>query len=121
MRIGQIATLSGLSASAIRYYERAGLAPAPPRRGRNRDYGPVHLQRLLAIKAARAVGFGIADVRALLPLIERPPERRLALGARLDQLDSEIGRLSTQRTFLAVALDCPCRDIAACALMAEQA
>ncbi|HET9330488.1 MAG TPA: MerR family DNA-binding transcriptional regulator [Steroidobacteraceae bacterium] len=39
LSIGEVARASGLRPSALRYYERAGLLPAPPRRSRQRRYG----------------------------------------------------------------------------------
>ncbi|WP_457757817.1 MerR family DNA-binding transcriptional regulator [Streptomyces mirabilis] len=41
MRIGELASVSGLTAKTIRFYEQAGLLPDPPRTpGGYRDYPP---------------------------------------------------------------------------------
>ena len=40
LSIGEVSRRSGVEASAIRYYERVGLLPAPERRGGKRRYEP---------------------------------------------------------------------------------
>ena len=56
--IGALAKLSGTPVATIRYYEQSGLMPEPPRTsGRQRRYGPSHLERLQFIRHARALGF----------------------------------------------------------------
>jgi DNA-binding transcriptional MerR regulator len=47
MKIGQLAGRSGINASAIHYYERRGLLPAPHRAGGRRRYSADALDRVL--------------------------------------------------------------------------
>lgn len=69
MKIGALAQTIGTKAETIRYYERIGLLPEPPRTGGNyRDYGPAELARLRFIRRARDLGFTMAEVRQLLSL-----------------------------------------------------
>lgn len=69
MRIGDVAAASGVSAKMIRHYERIGLVPPAGRRGNSyRDYGPADVHRLLFVRRARDLGFGMDQVRALLRL-----------------------------------------------------
>jgi MerR family transcriptional regulator, mercuric resistance operon regulatory protein len=69
MTIGGLAAASATPISAIRYYERIGLLPAPARTaGGHRSYTPEHLRRLLFICRARELGFGVEQVRLLLTL-----------------------------------------------------
>ena len=69
LRIGQIARRAGVKIETIRYYERIGLLPQPPRSaGRYRLYGPGDARTLRFIKRARELGFPLDDVRALLRL-----------------------------------------------------
>lgn len=68
-RIGQVAQSAGVKIETIRYYERAGLLPAPPRSsGRYRLYGPNDVRTLRFIRRARELGFPLDSVRALLRL-----------------------------------------------------
>jgi MerR family mercuric resistance operon transcriptional regulator len=67
--IGTLSEGTGVNIETIRYYERIGLLPAPPRSaGRHRLYGEPHRQRLVFIRRARELGFSLEEVRALLGL-----------------------------------------------------
>ncbi len=109
--IGDLARATATKVETVRYYERTGLLPSPPRTGGNyRAYGPDHLARLSFIRRARDLGFPIEQVRALLDLADqrdRPCEavdviarehlaevdRKLAdLAALRRELDSMIGQ-----------------------------
>ncbi|KAB2919844.1 MAG: MerR family transcriptional regulator [Hyphomicrobiaceae bacterium] len=57
----------------IRYYERIGLIPPPPRTKRGRRlYGADDLWRLTFIRDAREFGFDISAIKAMLALQEVP-------------------------------------------------
>lgn len=69
---GELARRSGCHFETIRYYERMGLLPSPPRnKGGYRRYGFEHLRRLRFIVHSRALGFPIEELRSLLDLIDR--------------------------------------------------
>src|SRR5262245_42407024 len=54
----------------IRYYEKVGLIPAPPRtQGRRRIYDSAHLKRLTFIRRSRELGFSLDQIRELLGLV----------------------------------------------------
>ena len=73
MKIGELAQRAGSKAETVRYYEREGLLPSPPRTAGNyRDYGPAHLERLAFIRHARGLGFELSDIRTLLRLADEP-------------------------------------------------
>ena len=69
--IGELSRRTGCNIETIRYYERIGLIPAPPRRGRYRSYGPEDVGRLGFARRARELGFTLDEVRALLGLAAR--------------------------------------------------
>lgn len=70
--IGALSGSTGVNIETIRYYERIGLLPAPPRSsGRHRLYDDVYRQRLTFIRRARELGFSLDQVRALLGLAGR--------------------------------------------------
>jgi len=72
MNIGDLARVADTKPETIRYYERIGLLPAPPRTGGNyRDYSAVHLSRLSFTRRARDLGFSIEQIRALLDLADQ--------------------------------------------------
>jgi MerR family mercuric resistance operon transcriptional regulator len=67
--IGELSDRTGVNIETIRYYERIGLLPPPPRSaGRHRLYENEHRQRLAFIRRARELGFSLDQVRALLAL-----------------------------------------------------
>jgi Cu(I)-responsive transcriptional regulator len=72
MNIGELARAADTNAETIRYYERIGLLPAPPRTAGNyRDYTTAHASRLTFTRRARDLGFSIEQIRALLDLADR--------------------------------------------------
>ena len=71
MKIGEVAERSGCHPETVRYYERIGLLPAPPRTaGGYRDYRPADADRLRFISRGRELGFSLEEVRSLLGLAE---------------------------------------------------
>jgi MerR family mercuric resistance operon transcriptional regulator len=71
MRRGELANLSGCNIETVRFYEKQGLLPAPPRTaGGHRDYGPEHLKRLTFIRRSRELGFTLDEIRGLLALVD---------------------------------------------------
>lgn len=69
MRIGDLARETQTRVETIRWYEKAGLLPQPPRTSGNyRVYGQAELTRLSFIRRARDLGFSLDQVRALLVL-----------------------------------------------------
>lgn len=65
LSVGDLARLTGVRPSAIRYYEACGLLPAPARRSGRRRYDPAFIGRVRHILAARRLGFTIAEIRKL--------------------------------------------------------
>ena len=69
LHIGDLARATDTKVVTIRYYEQAGLLPAPSRAGNNyRTYGKPDLERLAFIRRARELGFSLEDIRSLLAL-----------------------------------------------------
>jgi len=69
MRIGELAKLSGLTASRIRFYEAEGLITAVER-GANgyREYSAAAVWMLEIIASAQSTGFSLEQIRHLLPV-----------------------------------------------------
>ncbi|MEE7492105.1 MULTISPECIES: MerR family DNA-binding transcriptional regulator [Methylobacterium] len=69
MRIGEAARACGISPKMIRYYERAGLIPAPTRSvSGHRVYAEDEVRTLRFVHRARLLGFSVADTAMLLRL-----------------------------------------------------
>ena len=67
--IGQLAKYAGVHVETVRYYERRGLIPEPPRRWSGyRQYSRDDITRLRFIKRAQELGFSLQEISALLAL-----------------------------------------------------
>lgn len=71
--IGELARRTGVKVPTIRYYEGAGLMPAPARtEGQQRRYTAAEVSRLNFIRHARELGFAVGAIRELLALSAEP-------------------------------------------------
>jgi MerR family transcriptional regulator, mercuric resistance operon regulatory protein len=72
LQIGKLARDTGLSVDAIRFYEKEGLLPEPPRsQGGFRLYAARDVEHLRFIRCAQELGFSLAEVRELLLIQDR--------------------------------------------------
>ena len=105
MNISEAAQRAGVNAKRLRHYEAIGLIPKAARSDANyRSYSETDVHTLRFIKRARALGFSINDIRALLSLwrdrrrpsreVKKLVERHAAeLRARIAELQSIAGAL----------------------------
>lgn len=71
LTIGKVARAAGVNVETVRYYQRSGLVPEPPRPpGGVRRYSDETVARLRFIKRAQELGFALAEIRRLLALGE---------------------------------------------------
>lgn len=69
LTIGALSEQTEVNIETIRYYERIGILPNPPRSaGGHRLYANEHTQRLIFIRRSRQLGFSLDQVRELLGL-----------------------------------------------------
>jgi MerR family transcriptional regulator, mercuric resistance operon regulatory protein len=69
LTIGKVARAAGVNVETVRYYQRSGLVPEPPRpAGSVRRYSEETVARLRFIKRAQELGFTLAEIRRLLAL-----------------------------------------------------
>jgi DNA-binding transcriptional MerR regulator len=101
----QLAEAAEVGSQTLRYYERRGLLPEPPRTiGGHRLYGPSHLERLRFIQAFQGLGFQLEDVQALLRVQEAPAEATAAnetIEHFLGRLDAKANALKDMRASIA--------------------
>jgi peptide/nickel transport system substrate-binding protein len=110
--IGEVAHRSGLSVSALHFYERTGLLPAPERLSGRRRYDPRVLNRLGFIDMAKRAGFSLSEVAELLdgfdeavPATER---WRLLAARKLPEVEALIEQAGAMKTLLQQGLACEC-------------
>ena len=110
----QVAQRAGVNAQTLRYYERRGLLPDPPRTASGyRTYGLEAVRIVRFVKRAQELGFSLTEIEMLLHLADGGPEscdaaRQLAENKVAD-LDTRIATLNGMRESLT-------RLIATCAL-----
>ncbi|TCO40073.1 helix-turn-helix domain-containing protein [Dokdonella fugitiva] len=103
--IGEVSRRSGVSASALRYYEEIGLIRPIGRRGLRRQYDEAVLERLALVALGRAAGFSLEEIASIFAQ-GRPRIDRARLAARADELDATIRTLAAMRDGLRHAAAC---------------
>ena len=113
MKIGELARRANVSASAVRYYERIGLLPAPARISGQREYSADALARLAVVIHARSMGFTLAETGQLVS--EFPPAtpaarwKRLA-AEKLKEMDRVIAHAKAMKATLQIIARCRCES-----------
>jgi MerR family copper efflux transcriptional regulator len=113
MNIGQLAAICAVSSDTIRYYEKQGLLAAPMRKANGyRSYTAAHAEMLKFVRGAQALGFSLAEIRAILPLVAEGKFGRIhieqQLQAKMAQIDEHMAQLRTlkkelQATYLSLS------------------
>jgi|SRR6516165_6249563 Hg(II)-responsive transcriptional regulator len=121
MWISEAAQQAGVNVQTIRYYERRGLLPSPPRRTSGyRELPEDTVRRVRFIKRAQELGFSLDEVAELLQLRAAKPRNRTRVRAvaerRVRQIEEKIAELEALRKILrtlihqcheGATLDCP--------------
>jgi len=101
MTIGKIAAKADVAIDTIRYYERVGLLPEPPRRESGyREYPADTVKRLRFIRRAKTLGFSLPEIGELLDLSSSSADVRKVKSAaqsKLHLLDEKIAELTRVR------------------------
>ena len=119
--IGELARRTGLSVSAIRFYEAKGLVRSARTEGNQRRFARSDIRRLSFALIAQQLGLSLAeicDALAGLPA-DRAPSRedwaRISDGIR-GALDARIAMLERTRELLGACIGCGCLSLDRCAL-----
>lgn len=112
--IGELADAAGVAVDTVRFYERRGLLPEPPRTAAGyRQYDDEALSRLRFILKAKELGFTLAEVDGLMPA--RSGHVRSAALAKIAALDAETAALAAARRRLeALVAVCDDGDVHTC-------
>src|SRR6266852_1677460 len=91
LTIGRLSQFGGVNLETIRYYEREGLLPRPPRtRSGYRVFPTDAARRLRFIKRAQHLGFSLTEIRELLTLRVKPGTKRDQIRARAEAKIADI-------------------------------
>jgi len=93
LTIGQVAKSAGVGVETIRFYERRGLIPEPPRRPSGyREYSEEAVTRIRFIRRAKELGFSLTETVELLELGCDPEGNRAAMQAATDSKIADVER-----------------------------
>ena len=103
--IGALSRATGVNIETVRYYERIGILPPPPRSAGNyRLYGKNHVERLLFIRRCRSLDMTLDEIRRLLQIRDTPRDDCSAVNTFLDEhighIDVRIAELEQLRAQL---------------------
>ena len=121
LQIGDVAARTGLSVSAIRFYEERGLVHPDRSAGGRRTFVRADLRRLSFIRITQELGFSIAQIAVALDSLPqgRTPTKadwsKLSTAFRTD-LDRRIETLTRLRDRLDGCIGCGCLSLDACHL-----
>ena len=122
LTIGELSRRSGVTSSALRFYERKGLIESTRTDGNQRRYLPSTLRRVAFVQAGSAAGIPLAELRDALDTLppgKAPTKRdweRLSRRWRRE-LDERIETLQALRGRLATCIGCGCLSLRTCALL----
>jgi DNA-binding transcriptional MerR regulator len=118
MRSGQLAAAAGVNLQTLRYYERRGLLPEPPRTlGGYREYGDDAVALLRVIKAAQRLGFTLDEVAELLDTGRRghpTPDLQERARAKLAEVEDRMADLARIRNGLLQVVQARCDSLTHC-------
>ncbi|PYB80946.1 MerR family transcriptional regulator [Pseudomonas sp. LB-090624] len=109
MRIGQLAKITGLAPSRIRFYEASGLIQSVERKANGyRDYSEDALWTLELITSAQAAGFSLDEIRHLLPVSSngwRHDQLLSGLKRKVEEIEAVQVRLARNKAQLLMVID----------------
>ncbi len=123
LKISELATRAGVSTRTIRFYEAAGVLPAPARAPNGyRRYGGEAVGMLRFIRQAQGLGLTLAEVKEMVAIRQagRPPCRHVyeLLQEKVAELDRKLRDLVTLRRRIRQSLAAwgrrPMRNTAVC-------
>ncbi|CAM3509909.1 redox-sensitive transcriptional activator SoxR [Stackebrandtia soli] len=125
LTISEFAARAGVTASALRFWERRGLIASVRTSGNQRRFARDQLRRVAFIRSAQTVGLSLTEITAALATL--PPGRApsphdwTTLSRRwLDRIDHRIALLQALRDDLADCIGCGCLSFDKCALYNEE-
>ncbi|MEE2930407.1 MAG: redox-sensitive transcriptional activator SoxR [Pseudomonadota bacterium] len=121
LSIGDLSVRTGLSVSAIRFYEKKGLITPDRNAGNQRRYEGSDIRRLSFILIAQQIGLSIEDIKQTMAAL---PEGRTPTKADWTKIsrsfrktiDDRIAMMERMRDRLDGCIGCGCLSLKACQL-----
>jgi MerR family transcriptional regulator, redox-sensitive transcriptional activator SoxR len=121
LSIGEVAERTGVSVSALRFYEAEGMVTPSRTPGGQRRFARDALRRIAFIRVAQRVGLTLDEIRGALATLPEQRTPTAADWARLSrawksELDERIRLLQSVRDDLSSCIGCGCLSLQACRL-----
>jgi Hg(II)-responsive transcriptional regulator len=121
-KVGEVASGAGVNLQTVRFYEREGLLPAPPRLTSGyRMFPDSAVLRVRFIKRAQELGFSLTEIRDLLSLSGKggAQQVRARTKAKIADIDEKIRTLEVMKDALTQLADrCPgCGPLSECPIL----
>lgn len=119
----ELARRTGCNLETIRYYEKTGMMPDPPRTASGyRVYDEAHVSRLRFILRARELGFSIEQIRGLLDLVDGGTQTCAEVKERTERhladVRAKIADLKRiEKVLAATAAQCSGEDVPDCPVL----
>jgi MerR family redox-sensitive transcriptional activator SoxR len=122
LTIGELSERSGVSTSALRFYEDRGLIESRRTTGNQRRYVKATLRRVAFIRTAQRVGLTLEEVAEALETLPQGRTPTKADWSRLSRswrprLDEQIRRIELLRDRLDGCIGCGCLSLRTCTLV----
>ncbi len=124
LTIGRLARAVGINLETVRFYERQGLLPKPPRSASGYRLFPAEASRRLKfIKRAQELGFSLCEIRELLALRLSPRTTSAEIckrtEAKIADIEGKIKSLDSMRkTLVKLARSCGgCAPLSKCPIL----
>ncbi len=110
MRIGELATQTGVSVRSLRYYEEHGLLTSHRTASGQRTYDAGAVERVRLLRRLYAAGLTSTTIGTLLPCVDTPSndvsrEAIEVMGRERDRISAQIAELLTTRDDLSYLID----------------
>ncbi len=110
LTIGELSEATKIPTSTLRYYEKLGIIPPPPRSSGQRRYHPEVLQIVAVIQLGKDVGFTLPEIKQLLygfPEDMAPSERWKSLARqKIAEIDQIIASAMNMKQLLESGIEC---------------
>lgn len=121
LSIGDLAVRTGVSVSAIRFYERKGLISPDRNHGNQRRYEGSDIRRLSFILIAQKIGLSIDQIQSVMASLPDGRTPSKADWAKISRtfrktLDQRIALMERMRDNLDGCIGCGCLSLKVCSL-----
>lgn len=105
--IGAVARRFGLAVSTLHYWERRGVVHPTVRSSGRRLYGPDEIYRIALVTTWQETGLMSLDEIAAVLDGHSTSDWKETVSSRIREIDAQLDRLTSARSYLRHMLDCP--------------